>query len=263
MQNAALRFHGIAGRYLPFEIAPDALLHVLRSLVPLGFRGLNVTIPYKEAVVRHLDRVDQAASAIGAVNTIVVRDGRLEGHNTDGGGFLRALREGAARGPRGASVLLLGAGGAARAIAFACIGGGCRELVVANRTPARARALCRSILRAFPAAPLAASGLSGRRFARAAASASIVVNTTPLGRLPGDPLPMPAELLRPGQVVMDIVYRPATTRFLAAAAAAGALPVGGLGMLLHQGALAFRLWTGRKAPIAVMRRALRAACRAS
>jgi shikimate dehydrogenase len=263
MHDAALRHLGIDGRYLPFEIPPGALRDCLAALPALGFLGVNVTIPYKEAVLRHLDRVDPAAAAIGAVNTVVVRGGRLEGFNTDGQGFLRALREGGGGSTRGRRVLVVGAGGAARAIAHACLAQGCRTLAVANRTPARSRALCRALRRHFPDAVIEPSGSGTARFRELAAASAVLVNTTPLGGRPGDPLPVPRELLRPGQTVADIVYRPARTPLVAAAEAAGARAVGGLGMLLHQGALALRIWTGRAAPVEVMRRALLAAARSA
>jgi shikimate dehydrogenase len=256
MHEAALRRLGLDARYLAFEIAPDQLRDVLRALRPLGFWGINVTIPYKEAVLRHLDRLDPGAAAIGAVNTVVVGSRGLVGHNTDAPGFLLALREEGSARVRGARVLLVGAGGAARAVAHASLAGGCRSLVVANRTLARAQALRRSLRRHFPAAEIVAVAAAGPRFERMAAESGVLVNATPLGCRPADPLPVPASALRPGQVVVDIVYRPRRTPLLAAARAAGARTVDGLGMLLHQGALALRLWTGREPPLATMRRAL-------
>jgi len=258
MHAAALRRLRLDARYLAFEIAPDQLRDVVRALRPLGFWGLNVTIPYKEAVLRRLDRHDPEAAAIGAVNTVVVGPGGLVGHNTDAPGFLLALREagGVVRGER---VLVVGAGGAARAVAHAALAGGCRSLVLANRTPARAAALVRSLRRRHAGADVAAAAAAGAGYARLASSCGVLVNTTPLGSRRGDPLPLPRAALGPGQTVVDIVYRPLRTPLLEAARAAGARTVDGLGMLLHQGALALRLWTGLEPPLAAMRRALRAA----
>jgi len=256
MHEAALRRLGLDAHYLAFEIAPEQLRDVMRALRPLGFWGVNVTIPYKQAVLRHLDRLDPEAAAIGAVNTVVVGPMGLEGHNTDAPGFLRALREAGGSGMRGKRVLIVGAGGAARAVAHAALAGGCASLALANRTAASAQGLRRALLSRFAGAEITALAADGRRFAAAAVSCGVLVNTTPLGSRPGDALPVPPATLRPGQVVVDIVYRPRTTPLLAAARAAGAHTVDGLGMLLHQGALALRLWTGRRPPLETMRRAL-------
>jgi shikimate dehydrogenase len=160
---------------------------------------------------------------------------------------------------RGAGVLVVGAGGAARAVSFACLARGCRSLLIANRSLARARALRRALLASFPGADLAAVATGSTGWERQAGACEVIVNTTPLGGRPGDPLPVPPAVLRRGQTVVDIVYRPRRTPLLVAAAAAGARTVDGLQMLLHQGELAFTLWTGREAPSAVMRRALAAA----
>ena len=258
MQEAALRRLGLDARYLPFEISPGEVRAVLRALAPLGFWGLNVTIPYKERVLRLLDEVRPAAAEIGAVNTIVVRGGRLVGYNTDADGFRMALGREGRMDPRGKRVLIVGAGGAARAVAYACLRSGCGPLLIANRTPARGRSLSRALLGRFPRASVTVAGPDAN-LARIAAESVLIVNTTPLGGRPTDPLPVPAQGLRRGQVVMDIVYRPRVTPLLAAAAGAGARCVDGLAMLLYQGALAFRLWTGLEAPLVAMREALESA----
>jgi len=263
MHQAALRRLGLDARYQAFEISPAQVRDVLRALSPLGFWGINVTIPYKEIVLPFLDEVDPEAAAIGAVNTVVVRGGRLVGHNTDAEGFRLALEVEGRTALRGARVLVVGAGGAARAVAYACLARGCDSLLLANRSEPRARSLGRAMKTRFPEADIAAIATAGRAWASRAAASSVVVNTTPLGGRPGDPLPIPPEALGRGQTVMDIVYRPRRTPLLAAAAAAGARTVDGLQMLLHQGALAFALWTGREAPLAAMRRALSAAAGAA
>ncbi len=256
MQQAALRRLKLDACYRAFEIAPDQLRTVLRALPPLGFWGINVTIPYKEKVLPFLDQIDAGAAAIGAVNTVVVRGGRLLGYNTDAEGFRMALELGGRTALPGARVLVVGAGGAARAVSFACLDGGCRSLLIANRSGARARSLCRTLRVNFPAADIAAVSTGEPDWPRRAEACGVVVNTTPLGGRPDDPPPVPLAALRRGQTVMDIVYRPRRTPLLIAAKAAGARTVDGLQMLLHQGALAFAHWTGREAPSAVMRRAL-------
>lgn len=256
MQQAALRHLKLQACYQAFEIAPAQVRTVLRALPALGFWGINVTIPYKERVLPLLDEIDAEAGAIGAVNTVVVRNGRLHGYNTDAAGFRTALEiEGRTDLP-GARVLIVGAGGAARAVAFACLSRGCRSLLIANRSGARARSLCRALGLNFPAADIAALATGGADWVKRAGACDVIVNTTPLGGKPDDPLPVPPTMLRRSQTVMDIVYRPRRTSLLVAAAAAGARTVDGLQMLLHQGECAFTLWTGRKAPSAIMRRAL-------
>jgi shikimate dehydrogenase len=256
MQQAALRHLKLDACYRAFEIAPDQVRTVLRALPALGFWGINVTIPYKEKVLPFLDEVDAVASAIGAVNTVVVREGRLLGYNTDAEGFRMALEiEGRTELP-GAQVLVVGAGGAARAAALACLSRGCRSLLIANRSGARARSLCRALRVNFPAADIAAVPIGGPDWSDRAGACGVVVNTTPSGGNPDEPLPVPQAALRRGQTVMDIIYRPRRTPLLIAAKAAGARTVDGLQMLLHQGALAFTLWTGLAAPSDLMRRAL-------
>lgn len=256
MHQAALRSLGLDARYLAFEIAPRQVRDVVRALAPLGFWGLNVTIPYKEKVLPLLDSIDPRAAAIGAVNTVVVRNGRLIGHNTDAEGFRIALEAGGRTSLEGAKVLVVGAGGAARAVAWACLSRDCGRLLIANRSVPRARSLSRALREEFPAAEIVPVGAGEGRYADLAATCAVVVNTTPLGSRRGDPLPVPISALGGGQTVMDIVSRPRRTPLLVAAAAVGARTVDGLQMLLHQGALAFTLWTGREAPLAAMRRAL-------
>jgi shikimate dehydrogenase len=256
MHQAALRHLKLDVCYRAFEIAPDQVRTVLRALPLLGFWGINVTIPYKEKVLPFLDEIDAEAGAIGAVNTIVVRDGRLFGYNTDAAGFCSALENEGRTELSGAQVLIVGAGGAARAVAYTCLSRGCGPLVIANRSAERARALRRSLKRAFAAADIAAVAIGGPGWLRLVRACGVIVNTTPLGGRPADPLPVPRAALRRGQTVMDIVYRPRRTPLLVAAKVAGARTVDGLQMLLRQGELAFSLWTGRAAPAAVMRRAL-------
>lgn len=252
MQNAAFCALGLDYRYVPCPVAPAALAAAVRGLRALGFAGANLTVPHKERVMPYLDGISREARLIGAVNTLVRRGGRLIGHNTDAGGFLRAFREDTKVAVRGGRFLVLGAGGAARAVAAALALAGAHAVVVANRTPGRAAALVRRFRRTLPRVRWAVASLDAPP---PAAQFRAVVQCTSLGLRPTDPSPLPAGWLEPGVAVYDLIYH-APTRLLREAEAVGAICAGGLGMLLHQGALAFTLWTGRRAPIEVMRRAL-------
>lgn len=245
MHNAAFRALGLDWAYLAFPIHPDHLQQAVRGLFAAGCSGLSVTIPHKQAVLGCCDEVTPAVEAIGAANTLVpLEGGRVRGDNTDAEGFLRALDEAAPVDLDGAPVLMIGAGGAARAIAFALAGRGAR-LMVANRTPDRAAELGEPV------------GFTPDEIDQAAAGAALVVNATSLGmgtdEVPGE---LPVQSLGPDTVAYDIVYRQEPTPWLRAAAARGARTVDGLGMLLHQGAAAFAQWTGTEPPLHAMRQGL-------
>ncbi len=261
-QNAAFRALGIDTTYEPWETEPERLAEVVESLRRPDALGANVTVPYKETVVPLVDALHDDAAATGAVNTIVRRDGRLDGYNTDVAGFARAL-EGMPGGGRPQHAVVIGAGGAARAIVLALARSGARDIAVLNRTVERAIALCEQLAEAasVPLMPLPLDAA-----ARAVRSADIVVNATSVGMAYGPDegrSPLPAELLRPGLLVCDLVANPLETPLLKAATAAGARTLGGLPMLVEQGAASFSLWTGRAAPLDVMRDAARKAMAAA
>lgn len=248
MHNAALRALGLDWAYLAFPIAPQHLEASVRGLFDAGCSGLSVTIPHKQAVLACCDELTPAVQAIGAANTLVpLGDGRVRGDNTDAEGFLRALDEAAPVALQGRDVLMLGAGGAAKAIAFALEGRGAR-LRVANRTIERAAALGEPV------------HFTREAIEAAAAGCALVVNATSLGMGSDDvPPELPLDALGPGTVAYDIVYRQEPTPWLIAAAGRGARTVDGLGMLLHQGAAAFAQWTGTEPPVDAMRAGLTAA----
>ena len=235
---------------------PAALAERVSSLRDKDILGANVTVPHKQAVVPLLDALSDAAAAIGAVNTVVknsVRDGgRLVGHNTDAAGFLRALQE-ADFEPLNKRVVVLGAGGAARAVVYALLTAGVAELSVYNRTPERAQALVDAFSPLGGVEVLEPHSLDAR-----VRGADALINTTSVGMARGghdpDTSPLPGGLPYRG-FVCDIVYRPQRTRLLRDAEAAGLRTQNGLPMLIYQGAEAFRLWTGQDAPVEVMRRA--------
>lgn len=303
MHAAAFRAVGLPWSYEPWDVPPGGLPAALDALrADPRWVGVNLTIPHKEAALPLLDRVDPAARRVGAVNTVVREDGGvLVGYNTDGIGFLRDLEEHGLPADRlaGRRALVLGAGGAARAVASALLAAG-MAVIVANRTLGRALQLVEDLAAGDgageptaapgddaghrpdgsgavasgtgardgagdgdrgPSPALRAVALDDPSLPALAAGCLLVVNATSAGMPPQadvDPLP-PACTPRPGQVFYDLVYRPAVTPFLARAAAAGARAIGGIGMLLHQGAAAFERWTNRPAPLEAMRAALRAA----
>lgn len=238
LHNYWLARYGIDGAYVPLAVRPENLESAVRGLPALGFAGANLTIPHKEAVLPFLDEIDPAAARMGAVNTIVVRDGRLSGRNTDGFGFLENLKAGApswraASGP----AVVIGAGGAAKAIAWALIDAGVPHLRVVNRTMERAQTLAAVL------GP-AATAVSWDERAAALADAALVVNASALGMTGQPPLELDLSALPQSAVVNDIVYVPLETALLTAARARGHLVVDGIGMLLHQGRPGFQAWYG-------------------
>ncbi len=251
MQNAAFRRLGLDYAYVPFRVESGAIGAAVSAVRALHIRGLNVTIPHKLAVIPFLDRLDGLAAKIGAVNTIVNEAGVLTGYNTDAPGFLKPLLQ---RGfePAGKRVLIVGGGGAARAVAFALMDGGA-SLTILNRTPDRARELAAQLSSQFSGKAEGAL-LDVPNLAAAVGGADMVVNTTSVGMGATAPeTPVPAPLLRPGLLVYDIVYNPVRTRLLKDAEAAGCTTISGADMLAWQGALAFEKWTGQAAPVDLMR----------
>jgi shikimate dehydrogenase len=238
LHNYWLARHEIDGAYVPLAVAPERLEDAVRGLPALGFAGANVTIPHKEAVIPFLDAVDPAAARIGAVNTIVVQDGRLQGSNTDGFGFLENLKAGAPAWRADAGpVVVVGAGGAAKAVAWALIDAGVPALRIVNRTRARADGLAQAL-------GATASAVDWSARAEALREAALVVNTTALGMSGKPTLDLDLTHLPGAAVVNDIVYQPAETPLLVAARARGHLAVEGIGMLLHQARPGFRAWFG-------------------
>lgn len=254
MHNRAFAHLGMDWVYVPFEVEHDALADAVSGLRALSIRGVNVTVPHKRAVVPLVDELTPQAAAIGAVNTIVNRDGRLIGDNTDGIGFLRSLTDAADFDPRGSRVVVLGAGGAARAIVAELARAGCTRLVVANRTVGKADELAESVAR--HGVESAALPLERDALAPELKSADLLVQTTTLGMAGNEDMPVEDDLLQPRLLVADIVYTPLETPLLRAAKARGCAVVPGWGMLLYQGVEAFERWTGVPAPVAVMREAL-------
>lgn len=257
MHNAALRHMGLNWVYLAFAVPPERVAEAVAAVRGLGLVGLNVTIPHKQAAAEHLDELDDAARALEAVNTIVRRENRLVGYNTDAQGFLRALEE-QGHTVAGRRVAIIGAGGAARSVAWAVARAGAAGLTILNRTSQRAEAVCALAASAAAGLFVTQAPLSGPVAEQAVWEAEVVVNCTPVGmhpRVEEGPV-IPGEWLHEGQVVVDLIYNPRESTLLRAARAQGAQVVDGTGMLVHQGAIALQHWSGREPPVEVMRTAL-------
>lgn len=252
MQNAAFAALDMNWCYLPFKVRPADLESALRGLTALGIQGVNVTVPHKQRTLAFMHHLTPAARAIGAVNTVAIRDGHLLGHNTDAEGFLRAVRD-AGLDPKDSRALLIGAGGAARAVAYALLNVGC-EVCILNRTPERAEALAEELGEAMGEAPAQAGTLSSAALERELPGRDLVVNATSLGMWPDvDASPLPNDVDLPGAALyFDLVYNPQSTLFMQQGSLARGSVANGLRMLVHQGAASFEVWTGEKPPVSVM-----------
>lgn len=264
--NAALQAAGIDAQYVKIHVPPDDVARTLRALPAAGFFGTNVTIPHKAAALAAVDEADDYARQSGAVNTVVVRGDTLLGFNTDGPGFVRAIRDEFSVDVRDLRILILGAGGGAgRAIAVQCARERCERLVLVNRTAEKARALAAELAPGFrsdrllgPTDRLEAIPHDHEALRLALENIDLVVNATSVGMRRTDPAALPSDLLSPSLMVYDTVYAGGETRLLEDARQAGARTANGLSMLLHQGALSFEIWFDRPAPLAAMRTALAA-----
>jgi len=264
MQNAALRGCDINMQYVRFHIRPNELRSALHFLRERDFVGINLTVPHKLAAFSQIDEADEFATRAGAVNSIRVHDRKLIGSNTDGEGFLRAIRAEFLMDLRDLRVMILGAGGGTgRAIAWQCALQNCERLVLVNRTPTKSNALV-DRLRSFfadprvlgPVARIEAIAWDEMAMRAQLTDIDLIVNATPLGLNRSDPPPIAERLLAPHHMVFDCVYGPWKTPLLRAAHEAGARGMNGLSMLLYQGALSFSIWFNRDAPIDAMRAAL-------
>ena len=267
MHQAALDHAGIAERYAAIHLRPDEFAEGIGLLRDRGFRGANVTIPHKAAALALCDELSGGARALGAVNTVLFDDGRTRGFNTDGPGFVRAVREAFGVDLRDLRVLVLGAGGGAgRALASQCALAQCPRIALVNRDPARTLALAKELdARHYaadtrllgPTARVVAAPWDERALAFELEHTDLVVHCTPLGMKLSDPPALPARLLAAHLLVFDTVYRAdRPPRLVETAREAGARAADGRALLLHQGALAWELWFDRPAPLEVMRKAL-------
>ena len=253
MHNAAFEALKLDYVFLAFKVKSAEVGNAMSGMRALGIHGLNVTMPHKNAVIKYLDEVDPAGKVIGSANTILNKDGRLLGFNTDGVGALNALEQNGVE-PRGKKVLLLGAGGAAKAIAYT-LSQEVDELVILNRTPKPATELANLLKQKFNK-KISAGELSPNTVKDNLADSDVLINATSVGMKPNaNQTPVAPEWLKPDLAVMDIVYNPIETKLAKDAKAAGAKVVSGVEMLIYQGAASFEIWTACKAPVEVMRKA--------
>lgn len=255
MHNASFSALGLDAIYLAFDVKPERLMNVLPAMRSMGFGGVNLTIPHKEVAFRGLDKLDASARLLGAVNTVQFAEDGLIGHNTDGFGFLRALDEAFGRNTRGDAVFVLGSGGAGRAVALMAAQAGAREVTLADLDRARSERVGEEITAQFPGVAVKVVSTPVEQ-AGAARKADLVVQATPVGMKATDVSLLPPEAFRPDQRAFDLIYHVAETVFMKAALAGGAQASNGLGMLLHQGARAFHIWTGMEPAVPAMRQAL-------
>ena len=254
-QQAALDHHAISATYSAWPTPPDRLADTVARLRGDQYAGFNVTIPHKERLVDLVDDCSAMARNVGAVNTVVNRGGSLAGYNTDAYGFIKSLREKARFEPRGKTVLLLGAGGAARAAAYALAGEGTARLTIANRTVARAESIAEDLAGFIQQVDVVSLD-------EALPETDLIVNSTSVGMASGADegrALLAAVPLPPDTLIYDMVYTPSETPLMRRAMEAGCVVVGGLWMLIYQGAAAFELWTGKQAPLDTMYRAARRA----
>lgn len=280
MHNAAFNHLKLNMVYVPFHVKPESVGKAIKGMKALGIIGLNVTVPHKIEVMKYLDEISPDASAIGAVNTIYIKDNRLIGDNTDGHGFVKSLADDEGITVAGKDVVILGSGGSARAIGcFLVKKGGVKRLIFCNRTASRAKKIAKEMAILIQPQNMVVAGggipdevwttyLSqpdrvkrldvGRGIDSRAEiiHADIIINTTSVGMRQDDPLLIDPAWIREGQIVCDVIYSPLQTLLLQEAAKRGARVINGLGMLIHQGALSFEMWTGCPAPVDVMRKAV-------
>jgi shikimate dehydrogenase len=259
MIEAAFRHHGLNWRYLTIEVDPADLADAVRGARAMGFAGFNCTIPHKVAVIKHLDGLGDSASLMGVVNCVVRRDGRFIGENTDGKGFVNLLRPVAD--PTGKSVVMFGAGGAARAIGVEMALAGARRITVVNRSEERGRELVDLLngpVRAEIATDIEANLVLWRGDYKVPAGTTVVINATSIGLYPHVDARVPVDLesLSPQMIVADVIPNPPMTQLIRDAAKRGCRVIDGLGMLVSQGTIGVKYWTGIEPTPSVMRRAL-------
>ncbi len=264
MHNAAFKKLGLDWEYSLFEVEPSDLPEALKGMRALHIAGFNATIPHKESILPLLDEVTKLARIIGAVNTVLNQEGKLIGYNTDGAGFIDSLKEDAKINPKGKRAVVLGAGGASRAVSIILAEANALSITLADIQEEKAKELSEYI-DAYFEAECNFVKINSEDLQKAIDRADILVNSTPIGMRPKiDQSPLDEKIkLHPKLLVYDLVYNPSETKLLKAAKSAGSKTCSGLGMLVRQGALAFTIWTGKEAPINTMRKAAEEALKLS
>lgn len=257
MHNAAFESLGLDAIYLAFDVSPESLMTVLSAMHDMGFGGVNLTVPLKEVAFKGLPQLADSARRLGAVNTVEFTPGGLCGHNTDGQGFLTAVRESFDFAVRGQTLFVLGCGGAGRAVAITAAAEDAKRLILADLDESRCQNVAKEIQAIAPSVQIEYAGTTPGEWAQRTQSAQMIVQASPVGMKAEDVCPLPPSAFHPSQLAFDLVYNRPETCFTRAAIAGGAKATNGLGMLLHQGAEAFSVWTGKPAAIEVMRKALR------
>ncbi|VGO21435.1 shikimate dehydrogenase [Pontiella sulfatireligans] len=255
MHNASMQELEFDGIYLALDVHPDRLMEVLPSMALMGFAGVNLTVPHKEVAFRGLEKLDASAKLFGAANTIEFTDGGMVGHNTDGYGFLKALEEAFGKSVEGDSIFVLGCGGAGRATALQAATEGAKSLVLADIDAERVQKLNDEIIGLTPNVEIV-QALDKATQVELCRGCDLVVQASPVGMRKDDPSLLPPEAFRAGQRAFDLIYMYPETAFLTTAREAGTDIANGLGMLLHQGARAFGIWTGAEPSVPAMRKAL-------
>jgi shikimate dehydrogenase len=257
MHNSSITALEMDAIYLAFDAAPERLMEILHAMRDMGFRGVNLTVPLKEVAFKGVDSLEASSKISGSVNTIeFMEDGSLRGHSTDGYGFVTALKESFNTTLNGKSVFVLGSGGAGRAVAITCADEGASRVVVSDIDAARAEKVVAEITELFPAVGVESAGTDAAQWAAAAGQADLIIQATPVGMKQSDTPLLSSDAFREGQMLFDLIYMYPETGIMKAATAAGATAANGLGMLLHQGARSFEIWTGTSPDISAMRKAL-------
>lgn len=256
MQNRAFEVLRFNYCYLPIEVTAEDLADVVKGISKMNFAGFNVTIPHKINIMKYLDEIDELAGVIGAVNTVTVKDGRLKGYNTDGSGFVRSLEEETGITVQDKNVFILGSGGASRSIALTMAFKGANKIYLCNRTAAKALDLANEINAKVRKCSVSLA-MNKNEMEAALQDADIFINTTSVGMHPRDEeIPVDTNLINARTIVCDIIYNPLKTKLLQETEKRGCKTVNGLGMLVYQGAEAFKLWTGADAPVRQMKEVL-------
>ncbi len=256
MHTVAAAYHGIELSYSAYDVKPENLSRAIDGIYTLSIDGINVTVPHKMAVMEFLDHVDDEAKIIGAVNTITREKGKLVGHNTDAYGFITSLKENAGVDPKGKWTVVYGAGGAARAIVIGLAMAGAERITIVNRTESKAVRLAVDAVQVAPDTTTQVAGADTNKLFESVSTADIIINATSVGMGAGGESLPGVERINENHLVADIVYSSSKTELLKQAEKAGARTLDGLWMLIHQGAAAFRLWTGKSFPVDQVREAL-------